>query len=275
MLTIEEYITRRKKDFKIDEFDENKKTENATVLSQIVSEYFEEYLKENMNKIKKTSDQVNKYRKRIDHYSTEVQDYLVEVYSITGNAIQTSIENVLKQDKFLLIRNTDEEIDELSYKAVKFLENKLPYVKIESTRIEKLVREYIKRKTEVYKNDSIPIKYPEIINWINDAELKYDVSLLAFADNLAEKFSNEEESWPHKRKTIDERFERLNRTYYSYDYKSEGNRFNLDELYEEIPEKSLLKNRKSYLEVLVMYYWLHSIDSDEVYWHEYLNQVSL
>lgn len=272
MLTIEEYITRRKKDLEINEFDENKITENATALNQIVNEYFEKYIEENTNKLIKTSAQVNNFRKQIDHYSIEVQDYLVEAYSTSGKYIHRPVENVLKEDRFLFIRDTDEEIEKLVFDSVEVLKDKLPYLETAPLTIEKLIREYIDERKKCYKKDNIPNIHPKINEWINETEVNHNVSLPAFADELALTFSEQEKMWPPKRKTIDER---LNLTYYKYDYKTEGNRFNLNELYEEIPGKPFLKNQKKYLEVLVMYYWLHSIDTDEEYWHEYLNKFSL
>src|SRR5699024_1764840 len=129
MLTIEEYITRRKKDLEINELDENKITENETALNKIVNEYFEKYIEENTNKLIKTSAQVNNFRKQIDHHSIEVQDYLVEAYSTSGKYIHRPVENVLKEDRFLFIRDTDEEIEKLVFDSVEVLKDKLPYLK--------------------------------------------------------------------------------------------------------------------------------------------------
>ena len=51
------------------------------------------------------------------------------------------------------------------------------------------------------------------------------------------------------------------------------NEFDINSLYRKMPKKPFIKGRKQEFEVLMMYYWLHGIDSDDYYWDEYLDKV--
>ncbi|MDU7536600.1 MAG: hypothetical protein E7K67_06335, partial [Peptostreptococcaceae bacterium] len=59
-----------------------------------------------------------------------------------------------------------------------------------------------------------------------------------------------------------------------YDYKQSSNLFNLDSLYRKLPKKAFIKGKKQELEMVMMYYWLYSIEGDEDYWEEYMNKIN-
>ncbi len=48
---------------------------------------------------------------------------------------------------------------------------------------------------------------------------------------------------------------------------------NLDSLYRKMPKKSFTRGRKQEFEILMMYFWIHSICGDNDYWQEYLEKV--
>ncbi|HEX2948130.1 MAG TPA: hypothetical protein VHV83_00930, partial [Armatimonadota bacterium] len=76
------------------------------------------------------------------------------------------------------------------------------------------------------------------------------------------------DSWPltHRLKSKDPFFK------YEYNYKQTSNLFNLDSLYRKMPKKPFIKGRKQAFEILLMYYWLHYIDTDDDYWQEYASK---
>ena len=107
-------------------------------------------------------------------------------------------------------------------------------------------------------------------NWIDSTWAKHKVNVVAFAEDWVDRFYDAEDTWPasHRRKTQDSWHK------YDYDHKQKSNLFNLDSLYRKIPKKSFTRGRKQEFEVLMMYYWLHSIiGDDEGYWQEYLEKV--
>ena len=59
---------------------------------------------------------------------------------------------------------------------------------------------------------------------------------------------------------------------YDYNYKVKANLFNINSFYTKYINKPFIKGKKKQLEMVMMYTWLHSIESDDTYWNEYLLQ---
>lgn len=93
---------------------------------------------------------------------------------------------------------------------------------------------------------------------------------MAFSFDWINYFSNDEDIWPstHRKKS------QYSWQKYAYDLRQKSNLFNLDSLYRKMPKKAFIKGRKQEFEIIMMYYWLHSIvGDDENYWNEYLEKV--
>lgn len=76
MLTIEEYIIRRKKEDKINEFDIDARTQNMKLCVDYVFEYFNNYLNitEAEEKTVLHNEKLEKYRKQLRHYESETRE---------------------------------------------------------------------------------------------------------------------------------------------------------------------------------------------------------
>jgi hypothetical protein len=107
----------------------------------------------------------------------------------------------------------------------------------------------------------------EINEWIKKTWNKYQVNLMAFASNYTLRFSDNEGSWDIKHKIRSKDSWRK----YEYDYKQKNNLFNINSLYRKI-NKPFMRGKKQYLEMLLMYFWLHDIEGEEGYWQEYLSK---
>ena len=86
-MTLEQYILMRKKEDGINEFDLSKRSENIRLCVNYIFEYFDNYL-ENSPDSERTIKEENKrekYRQVVSDYSPEVQDWLVEMHSQSGN----------------------------------------------------------------------------------------------------------------------------------------------------------------------------------------------
>lgn len=97
------------------------------------------------------------------------------------------------------------------------------------------------------------------------------VDILAFCADWVHRFFDNTDSWPvsHRKKSDSPYWK------YDYDHKQKSNLFNLNSLYRRISDKPFIKGKKQYLEVLMMYFWLHQIvGDDENYWQEYLSEIS-
>jgi hypothetical protein len=109
----------------------------------------------------------------------------------------------------------------------------------------------------------------EVDDWIKSTWRKYHVNLLAFASDYVTRFYDNEDTWDVKHRI------RSNNSWrkYDYDYKQKNNLFNLNTLNRKISKKSFIRGKKQFLEILLMYCWLHEIEGDEIYWQEYVNKV--
>ncbi|MFD1907831.1 hypothetical protein ACFSQ7_33410 [Paenibacillus rhizoplanae] len=99
MLTIEEYMARRKKEDQINEFSLKDRTANMKICVDYVFEYFNQYL--DITKMDEQTilndERLDKYRKSISLYEIEVQDWLVQIYDDHNKQIDRSIGRSLKK----------------------------------------------------------------------------------------------------------------------------------------------------------------------------------
>ena len=111
MLTIEEYIARRKKEDKLNEFDLDERTQNMKSCVDYVFEYFNNYLNitEAEEKTVLQNEKLEKYRKQLQDYEPEVRDWAVSMYDEYGKQVHKYIGNMLKEDELFFLYNTDSE----------------------------------------------------------------------------------------------------------------------------------------------------------------------
>ena len=124
-MTLEQYILMRKKEDGINEYDLSKRSENIRICVNYIFEYFDNYL-ENSPDSEKTffeEQKQDKYRQIVSDYVPEVQDWLVEIYSRTGKYAHRHLQNLIYEETYFLLFNTDSEFRSLSYaiypKAIK------------------------------------------------------------------------------------------------------------------------------------------------------------
>lgn len=272
MLTVEEYIAKRKREDKLDEFDINQRVDNMRICVNYVFEYFNNYL--NITKAEEKTalkdEKLGKYRQQLRDYDLEVREWLVSLYSDHGKHMNRNIGSVLNQEEFFLLFDSDSEFRGLSYECYSKLIKRFPFLKDQSEMLFQFIKEYHGIQSQRnYLKDVSP--FPERIGeWIEKTWTKHRVNVLAFAHDWVDCFYNAEDSWPvtHRRKSQDSWHK------YDYDHKQKSNLFNLDSLYRKIPKKPFLKGRKQELEIIMMYYWLHSmVGDDDGYWQEYLEKV--
>lgn len=271
MLSLVEYIAKRKKEDNLNEFDLQAKAENTRICVNYVFEYFNIYLGD--EKINEGtllhSEKMEKFRSQLERYSFEIQDWIVGIFEEYNKKINLSINNFLKKQDLFWLYNTDSEFRSLSYECYSSLSKKYPFLKEHTEMLFQYIREY----HQIQSHDDIvreTINFNDSINeWIEDTWTKHRVNLLLFAFDWVDKFYDNENTWPltHRIKSNDSWRK------YVYDYKQKSNLFNLNDLYKRMPKNSFVKGRKQEFEILMMYYWLHSIEGDQEYWDEYLSKV--
>ena len=277
MLSLEEYIHKRKTEDGINEKDKEKRMENMQFFMNYLFEYFNQYM-DSMPEDPKTlqlSVRAEKYRNRLSNYSPEIREWLVDLYTEYGKHMNITIRNMIEDDLFLLY-NSDAEYRALSYgiyaKAVK----KFSFLSGQSENLFNLLK-------DIHTDESIMLPYQQerilpgdVNNWVDKTYYKYGVNLHAFCYSYLNWFWQSPEVWPRNRKSKNE--ERTIYTpkdfmYWFYDCQTEGNRFNINELYRRLPTKQFIKGNKKRLEAVMMYSWLFEIGAGKAeYWEEYCEE---
>ncbi|NMB96110.1 MAG: hypothetical protein GYA02_05810 [Clostridiaceae bacterium] len=271
MLTIEEYIARRKKEDNLNEFDTDIRTQNMKICVDYVFEYFNNYMNitEAEEKTILNNERLEKYRKQLREYEPEVREWVVNIYDEYEKQLPRHVGNALKEDEFFFLYNSDNEFRSASYECYSKLIKKLLFLKDQTEMLFLLIKDYHRVESEKKYSYGTPSISEEINDWVEKTWAKYHVNLFAFAYDWINYFFNNEDIWPstHRRKS------QYTWRKYDYDYKQKSNLFNLDSLYRKMPKKTFVKGRKQEIEILLMYYWLHDMEGDDDYWQEYLERV--
>lgn len=272
MLTIEEYIAKRKKEDKLNEFDINKRLENIRICTNYIFEYFHHYLdiiEVDQNTIL-NNERIEKYRKQLQKYEKDIQDWLVTMYDEYGKYMHRNIGRVLEEEDIFLLYSEEHEFRNISYECYSKLIKKYPFLKNQADMIYRFIKDHHRVMSEKYtKYSQLPFFTQAIDDWIEETQIKYGVSIPAFANFYIEKFYDLKDKWPssHKKKSDNPYLK------YDYDYKQKKNLFNLDSVYTKISKKTFIRGKKQELELIMMYYWLHNIETDNEYWDEYSSKV--
>ncbi|MBU8852757.1 hypothetical protein [Priestia megaterium] len=274
MLSIEEYIARRKKEDKLNEFDNECLQENMKNCVNYVFEYFNQYL--DIKKMEEQTilneDRLNKYRKQLNNYEEEIQEWLVSIYNEYDKQINRSIVSFLKKDKLFLLYHKDSEFRSISYECYAHLIKSHPYLKNQTEMLFLFIKDFHRLQSQFVNLSSSPFISMEINEWLEKSLKKYSVNILTFASEWVNFFYDNEELWPVKHRQKSKESWRK----YEYDIKQKNNLFNLNSLYTKIRNKPFIKGKKQELEILMMYFWLYEIVGDpDNYWDEYLNKVLL
>lgn len=204
MLSIEEYIARRKKEDKLNEFNLDARTQNMKTCADYVFEYFNNYLDitEAEEKTVLHNEKLEKYRKQLRDYEPEVREWVVRIYNEYGKQIHRYIANILKENEFFFLYDTDSEFRNISYDCYSKLIKRLPFLKDQTEMPFLFIKDYHRVESQQRFNFGIPTISDEINDWIDKTWAKHQVNLFAFAYDWINRFYDHEELWPssHKRK---------------------------------------------------------------------------
>jgi len=269
MLNLEDYIARRKREDNLNEFDVESRMDNMRICVNYVFEYFNQYLEIDQmdQKTFLNDERLEKFKKQLDMYDTDIQEWLVSIYDVHEKQIQRSFISFLKKDDLFLLYNTDNEFRSCSYDCYAQLIKKNPFLKDQTEMLFLFIKDYHSIQSQKDINAPSVFLNEDINEWLEKTWNKYKVNVWAFASDYMERFSEDVSLWPskHKIKNME------NWRPYIYDYRQNTNLFNLNSLYTRISKKPFIKGKKQCLEIIMMYIWLHSIWGDEEnYWEEYL-----
>lgn len=165
MLSIEEYIVRKKKEDKLNEFDLDARTQNMKLCVDYVFEYFNNYLNitEAEEKTVLHSEKLEKYRKQLREYEPEVREWVVGIYSEYGKQIHRYIGNIMKGNEFFFLYDTDSEFRNASYDCYSGLIKRLPFLKDQTEMLFLFIKDYHRVESEQRFNFGIPSISEEIM----------------------------------------------------------------------------------------------------------------
>ncbi|NJD02046.1 MAG: hypothetical protein FIA99_05500 [Ruminiclostridium sp.] len=271
MLTIEEYIAKRKKEDKLYEFDIESRTHNMKLCVDYVFEYFNNYVNitEDEEKTILHSEKLDRYRKQLMDYEPEVREWVISIYSEYRKQIHKHVRSIVNDIDLFYLYNTESEFRNVSYQCYPQLIKKLPFLKAHTEMLFLFLKEYHRVESQQVFSWRIPTINDKITDWVDQTWSKYRVNILAFAYHWANGFFDNDSIWPSSHKIKSSHSWRK----YDYDYKQKSNLFNIDSLYKKMPKKPFVKGKKQELEILFMYYWIHDFSGDQEYWQEYLEKV--
>lgn len=160
MLSIEEYIARRKKEDRINEFIVNDRNENMRICVNYVFEYFNNYLDitEADEKTVLKDEKLDKYRNQLKEYDPEIRKWLVDIYSEYGKQMNLNIGNMLKKEKFFFLYDSDKEFRSLSYDCYSKLIKKFHFMKDQTEMLFLFIKDYHRVQSQLdgeFKEDYI------------------------------------------------------------------------------------------------------------------------
>jgi len=204
MLSIEEYIARRKREDKLNEFDINARAQNIKTCVDYVFEYFINYLNitEAEEKTVLHNEKLEKYRKQLREFEPGVREWAVDINSEYGKQIHRYVGNIIKEIEFFFLYDTDSELRNASYDCYSRLIKRLPFLKDQTEMLFLFIKDYHRLESEHRFNSGIPPISEEITDWVEKTWAKHQVNLLAFVYDWIKSFYDNEDIWPstHKRR---------------------------------------------------------------------------
>jgi hypothetical protein len=265
MFKLEEYITKRKKEDKIDEFDFKKHSENMASIIKYVTDYFNNYLNledYDYEKIK-TQQIVDKFKNDIQKRYPETYDYIISYY----------LDNKKRLDKYVTKAYEDMKDSELFYREEDYkkvaeyvIEKKLnvPMNEMLFHKLSVIAREYRKDENECPSISEMKELDNALVDWVKCVFRKYHVNLLNYASEV---------SYHYCKTYVDTEYDRDTDTFYhinKYDYRYQENPFDINDIYARNEHREFIKDHKGELEMLIMYCWLNDEIRDLDYWPEYV-----
>ena len=271
MITLDKFIEKRLKDDKKNLLDLDNKENNLQDYVTYIFEYFNTYINiDESRRLKIENDEkIEKYYWQIEKYSTEVQNWLIEVYSKYNKKINQQIPKLLKDIDVFLLTNSSESFRKYSYKCYSQLIKKYPFMENYTEQLYEFILDEHRILSNNYQlNQENETSFNEKIDkYIITTADKYKVNLFAWAEVYSDNFFGYEHMWPVGACDIEEYGKSYN------PMKAKKNKFNIDSIYSQISTLPYIKGRKKILEILVMYYWQKDISPvDGELYEDYMKQ---
>lgn len=276
MLTLEEYIAKRKKESKINEFSDIQKLENLRICTGFVLDYFTRYLDISDEELKSGLHQnkVNELRSKLNDFNEDVASWIVDLYDKYDLRIDMRIWNCMRNTENLFLYYTENDFRELSYKCYNDNAKKMPFLKNQGEMLFCLIKNLYEIKCACSHIsttiESMPFLKQCTIDWIETTLVKYNVNIIGFVEGYCMNFFDKTYVYTPAKNPYDSPIEK------EYNFKGiTKNLFDIDTLYKNVGYKPFIKGHKQELELLIIFFWLTSIMSadEKEYWEKYLSIV--
>lgn len=259
MLTIEEYIGKRKREDEIDELDGSHKIKNIQVCISYIFEYFDVYIGEGrfLESSRAEDKKTQYYRKQLGNFEPEMQEWLIDFYLKSGKYLDRSVMSIIKEDCCVLLYTDQAEFRSLSYDCYARIIKTAPQIKGLTDQLHALVVEVL-RHMNLPTNQNTPTStHPDIStrtdNWVKETWMQYNVNLLLFAHTWLMCWFRDSSQWsPSSRRRTGDRGSKFE---YEYDFRHDRNPFGINQLYSAMPKKPFLVGRKKAIEEVLQYIW--------------------
>lgn len=265
MLTIEEYISSRKKKDKLDEFDFQKHSENMGAVIKYVMEYFNTYLnlEDYSYEQVKTQQVIDRFKEGIIESFPSTHEYIIDYFWSTKKRLDKLLENTYKDiediDLFYLPEDDRKVAEHVCKKklGINGTEDLL-------NNLATMSKEYRQSQTAPPRLSDMKEIDNAVSDWVIEVYKKHKVNLLDYASTI---------SYEYHKRYIDTEYDRESETFYrinKYDYRYQDNPFNINDIYNRNIHREFIAGHKGELEMLIMYYWLFEAVHDQDYWPEYV-----
>ena len=261
---LEEYIGKRKKEDKIDEFDFKKHSENMASVIKYVTDYFNNYLNledydyEQM----RIQETINKFKDKVKKTYPKTGDYIISYYFNNKKRLDKYVKKAYEELKDSDLFYMEEDYENIAKCVIKNLgvspKDELLYQL-------KIMASEFKRNSEYNEWPSISEMTGldnTLVDWVKEVYKTYNVNLLIYASDI---------SYHYYETYVDREYDG-NEVYCinKYDYRYQENPFNINDIYKRNEHREFIKDHKGELEMLIMYFWLNEQIKDRDYWPEYV-----
>lgn len=261
MLTIEDFIQKKKKEDKINEFDISKHSENLSAIIKFVMEYFNSYL--DMETIDderaKTEQVLSKLEKEVQPKFSNSYSFILDFYRQYHLRIHKLLESYMSKYPYVKLFYSDSDFcaavdafcENFEYKTVSIEEYKSLLLVLA-----KEIKDYITPRLS-FENDSFIGS--SLRHWVYETYKTYEVNLYDFASDIASSYFDKYVKYVGNSRYINQ-----------YDHRYNEHVFEIDKIYDENMDRPFIEARKTELEMLIMYFWIDLVN-DQEYWPEYVN----
>lgn len=254
MLSIEEYISKRKQIDNLNEKDIESKEVNKKIFIGFVNDYFDNYIdvtSEENNTIVNELRAEN-YKKSLRELSKESKDFLVMIYVEHRNYVDRYLKNIIQEEnpEFFLLSD-DESLYSFSEIVFPKMYKKYPYLKNQTNELLFLLKDF----KNCFNVEEFEFISESFNGWVDKLKAEHNVDIARFGLNYASYWYDNHRLWEkHTRILEDKEYDM-----YNYEWKRAKDPFNISILYSRFKHLPYIKNHKKDLEMAVMYFWCTQI----------------